>query len=46
MEGRTFQANLAILNSMAKMVCRSKIRIRRYDRAAPTVKIEDPTVQD
>ena len=35
MEGKVIMANLAILDPMAKMVCRSGLRLGRYRRAAP-----------
>ena len=46
MEWKVSKANLPILNSMAKTVCRFKMQIGRYGRAVLTVKIEDPMVQD
>ena len=46
MEGSILVANLAILNPMAKTVCCSGMRIGRYGRVAPIVKIKESTVQD
>ena len=39
-------ANLAISKPMEKMVYRSGMQIGRYGRAALTIKIKDPMVQD
>ena len=45
MEGKVSKANLAILDSMAKMICCSGMLIERYDQAIPNFKIKDPTVK-
>ena len=44
MEGRHLKANLAILNSMAKLIGHSGMRIVRSNGAALNVKIGDSTV--
>ena len=46
MEGRWTLANLAISNSMAKLVCHSGMRIVRYNGTALIIKIGDPIVQN